>query len=123
MAARGRSRGDTSIRQAAMARLKDEIEVTEQRKEAIKVVARPGDRHDRCLYRLTGWIALPSKPRRFDFFLSQIEDNLHTPRVVVSNREDSLFDSRERDSFIVASGILGPEQMRHRFVSEEIRCL
>src|SRR5438876_4410706 len=57
------------IRQAAMARLKDEIEVTAQRKEAIKkdfrerlekwetrtvpehapVVARPGDRHDNVL--------------------------------------------------------------------------
>src|SRR5256712_113063 len=69
------------IRQAAMARLKDEIEVTAQRKEASKkdfrerlekwetrtvpenapVVARPGDRHDSWLYRLTGWIALLSE--------------------------------------------------------------
>src|SRR5881397_306577 len=69
------------IRQAAMARLKDEIEVTAQRKEAVKkdfrerlekwetrtvpenapVVARPGDRHDSRLYRLTGWIALLSE--------------------------------------------------------------
>src|SRR2546427_227930 len=69
------------VRQAAMARLKDEIEVTAQRKEAVKkdfrerlekwetrtvpenapVVARPGDRHDSRLYRLTGWIALLSE--------------------------------------------------------------
>src|SRR5256885_16837462 len=77
----GTVEGRAHVRQAAMARLRDEIEVTARRKEAVKkdfrerlekwetrtvpenapVVARPGDRHDSRLYRLTGWIALLSE--------------------------------------------------------------